>query len=158
MSVSPFVMADQPGGRFGFAYPNFTGTAGAMTAEQFVAAFGGAMHNPNVYRQWISAGKDIRKLNPGGTYLKHINLRTIDSTQREPSVEAAIHSDQFHQVYYGMAPIEFFPILGGQSIENGGDIDLLGSGCCAASQRRQIARYLPHPGPMTEAGECVFFE
>jgi hypothetical protein len=60
------LMADQPGGRFGFPYPNFTGATGAMTAQQFVAVFGGAMHNPNTYRQWISAGKDIRKLNPAG--------------------------------------------------------------------------------------------
>jgi hypothetical protein len=81
------LMADQPGGRFGFPYPNFTGATGAMTAQQFVAVFGGAMHNPNTYRQWISAGKDIRKLNPGGTYLKHINLRTIDSTLQTGNAE-----------------------------------------------------------------------
>jgi hypothetical protein len=71
-------MADQPGGRFGFSHPNFTGATGAMTAEQFVAAFDAAMHNPDVYRNWISAGKDIRKLNPSGIYAKHLSLRTID--------------------------------------------------------------------------------
>jgi Hypothetical glycosyl hydrolase family 15 len=45
------------------------------------------MHNPDVFRQWIKAGTDIRKLNPSGIYLKHLNLRTIDSAQLEPSVE-----------------------------------------------------------------------
>jgi hypothetical protein len=54
------------------------------------------MHNPNVYRQWIVSGKDIRKLNPNGVYLKHINLRTIDSTQREPSVEGHPDYDWIH--------------------------------------------------------------
>jgi hypothetical protein len=51
-----------------------------MTAQQFVASFGAAMHNPNVYQQWINAGTDIRKLNPNGAYLKHLSLRTIDKT------------------------------------------------------------------------------
>jgi hypothetical protein len=36
------------------------------------------MHNPNVFRQWMRAGTDIRKLNPSGVYLKHLSLRTID--------------------------------------------------------------------------------
>ena len=45
------------------------------------------MHNPDVFRQWIQAGTDIRTLNPSGVYLKHLNLRTIDSAQLEPSVE-----------------------------------------------------------------------
>ena len=97
VSVSPSLMADQPGGRFGFPYPNFTGAPGAMTAQQFVAVFGGAMHNPNIYRRWIRAGTDIRTLNPGGRYLKHINLRTIDRTQREPSVEGHPNYDWIHQ-------------------------------------------------------------
>jgi hypothetical protein len=70
--------ADQAGGQFGFPHPNFTGAAGAMTAQQFVLAFDAAMHNPNVFRQWIRAGTDIRKLNPSGVYLKHLSLRTID--------------------------------------------------------------------------------
>jgi hypothetical protein len=73
-------MADQPGGRFGFPYPNFAGSTGAMTAEQFVAVFGGAMQNPDVYRNWINAGTDIRKLNPNGVYAKHLSLRTIDKS------------------------------------------------------------------------------
>jgi len=79
--------ADQAGGEFGFSHPNFTGAAGAMTAQQFVLAFDAAMHNPSVFRQWIRAGTDIRKLNPSGVYLKHLNLRTIDSAQLEPSTE-----------------------------------------------------------------------
>ena len=70
--------ADQAGGQFGFPHPNFTGAAGAMTAQQFVLAFDAAMHNPNVFRQWIQAGTDIRKLKPSGVYLKHLSLRTID--------------------------------------------------------------------------------
>ena len=70
--------ADQAGGQFGFSHPNFTGAAGAMTAQQFVLAFDAAMHNPNVFRSWIRAGTDIRKLNPSGVYLKHLSLRTID--------------------------------------------------------------------------------
>jgi hypothetical protein len=78
---------DQPGGGFGFSYPNFTGATGAMTAEQFAQTFSATMHNPNAYRQWINSGTHIRKLNPAGVYLKHLNLRTIDSSQREPSVE-----------------------------------------------------------------------
>lgn len=60
--------------RFGFIYPNFTPT---MTASQFVGKFDASMHNPKVYRDWITQGTDIRKLNPNGVYLKHINLRTI---------------------------------------------------------------------------------
>jgi hypothetical protein len=79
--------ADRAGGEFGFSYPNVTGAAGAMTAQQFVLAFDAAMHNPSVFRQWIRAGTDIRKLNPSGVYLKHLNLRTIDSAQLEPSTE-----------------------------------------------------------------------
>jgi hypothetical protein len=79
--------ADQAGGQFGFPYPNFTGATGAMTAQQFVLTFDAAMHNPNVFRHWIRAGTDIRKLNPSGVYLKHLNLRTIDSAQLEPSTE-----------------------------------------------------------------------
>ena len=75
--------ADQPGGKFGFPYPNFTGAAGAMTAQEFVLKFDAAMHNPDVFRDWIQAGTDIRKLNPSGVYLKHLNLRTIDSTRDE---------------------------------------------------------------------------
>jgi len=70
--------ADQAGGQFGFPHPNFTGAAGAMTAQQFVLVFDAAMHNPNVFRRWIQAGTDIRKLNPSGVYLKHLSLRTID--------------------------------------------------------------------------------
>jgi len=31
--------ADQAGGQFGFPYPNFTGAADAMTAQQFVGRF-----------------------------------------------------------------------------------------------------------------------
>lgn len=89
--------ADPAGGQFGFPYPNFTGTPGAMTAQQFVLTFDAAMHNPNKYRQWIRAGTDIRTLNPRGVYLKHLNLRTIDSTQREPSVEGHPNYDWIHQ-------------------------------------------------------------
>ena len=51
-----------------------------MTAQQFVAAFDAAMHNPDVFRQWITAGTDIRKLNPAGVYLKHLSIRTLDPT------------------------------------------------------------------------------
>jgi hypothetical protein len=72
-------MAEQPGGSFGFAHPNFTGAAGAMTAEQFTNSFAAAMHNPDVFKQWINSGQDIRKLNPNGVYLKHLSLRTIDN-------------------------------------------------------------------------------
>ncbi|MDQ3258463.1 MAG: hypothetical protein M3R15_32025 [Acidobacteriota bacterium] len=90
------MVADQPGGRFGFSYPNFTGATGAMTAQPFVTVFDVAMHNPNAYKQWITSGQDIRKLNPSGVYLKHINLRTIDSTQREPSVEGHPNYDWIH--------------------------------------------------------------
>ena len=58
-----------------------------MTAQQFVLTFDAAMHNPNVFRHWIRAGTDIRKLKPSGVYLRHLNLRTIDSAQLEPSTE-----------------------------------------------------------------------
>ena len=54
-----------------------------MTAQQFVLKFDAAMHPPDVVRNWIRAGTDIRKLNPSGVYLKHINLRTIESTRDE---------------------------------------------------------------------------
>jgi hypothetical protein len=86
-----------PGGRFGFAYPNFTGTTGAMTAQQFALVFAAAMHNPNVIHSLNTSGTDIRKLNPCGVYLKHINLRTIDSGQREPSVEGRPDYDWIHK-------------------------------------------------------------
>ena len=89
--------ADQAGGQFGFSYPNFTGAAGAMTAQQFVGRFSGAMHNPNLYRSWIVQGRDIRRFNPAGVYLKHLNLRTINSTQKEPSVEGHPDYDWIHR-------------------------------------------------------------
>ena len=82
--------------QFGFSYPNFTGAPGAMTAQQFVGSFAAAMHNPNVYRSWIVQGRDIRRLNPNGVYCKHINLRTIDSSQRQPSVEGHPDYDWIH--------------------------------------------------------------
>lgn len=71
-----------PGGRFAFVYPNFTGAVGAMTPAEFVTKFAGAMHNPNVFDQWERGGHDIRRLNPQGFYLNHVNLRTIDRTSR----------------------------------------------------------------------------
>ncbi len=40
---SPALVADQPGGRFDFSYPNFTGAAGAMTAQPFLTAFDAAI-------------------------------------------------------------------------------------------------------------------
>jgi hypothetical protein len=52
-----------------------------MTQQQYVQSFAAAMHNPSVYSLWISAGKDIRLLNPAGVYTKHVNFRTVDSTQ-----------------------------------------------------------------------------
>jgi len=67
-----------------------------MTAAQFVGVFDAVMHNPNVYQQWINSGTDIRKLNPSGAYLKHLNLRTIDGTQREPSIEGRPDYDWIH--------------------------------------------------------------
>jgi len=67
-----------------------------MTAQQYVQTFAAAMHNPNVYKQWITSGQDVRKLNPSGVYLKHINLRTIDSSQREPSIEGHPNYDWIH--------------------------------------------------------------
>jgi hypothetical protein len=38
------------------------------------------MNNPNTFLLWITQGWDIRLLNRGGVYLKHLNLRTIDRT------------------------------------------------------------------------------
>jgi hypothetical protein len=87
----------QPGGRFGFSYPNFTGATGALTAQQYVQSFAGAMHNPNVFGEWITWGRDIRRLNPAGVYLKHLNLRTIDSRQLEPSIEGHPDYAWIHQ-------------------------------------------------------------
>lgn len=69
----------QPGGRFGFAWPNFTGRPGAMTPQQFVQSFEAAMHHPNTYRMWIKSGTDIRRLNPAGYYFKHLNMTTIEA-------------------------------------------------------------------------------
>ena len=65
------------GGRFAFSLPNFTGEPGAMTASDFAKTFAGGFHDPQTYRNWIVDGRDIRLLNPSGTYLKHINFRTI---------------------------------------------------------------------------------
>ena len=50
-----------------------------MTAQQFVQLFNGSYHNPDAFAYWISVGTDIRKLNPAGVYLKHINFRTIEN-------------------------------------------------------------------------------
>ena len=66
-----------PGGGFGSAYLSFPGTPGTMTAEQYVQTFSAAFHTPDAYAHWVSAGTDIRKMNPNGVYLKHINLRII---------------------------------------------------------------------------------
>jgi len=74
------VASDKPSGQFGFPYPNFTDASGAMTAQQFVTMFDAAMHNPDVYLQWINSGTDIRKLNPNGVYSKHLSLRTLDKS------------------------------------------------------------------------------
>jgi hypothetical protein len=74
----------QPGGHFGFSYPSFTSV---QSARDFATMFAGAMANPGSYPVWGSYGVDIRQLNPGGAYLKHINIRTIDSTQESSSIE-----------------------------------------------------------------------
>jgi hypothetical protein len=52
--------ADRAGGQFGFAHSNFTDAKSAMTAQQFVLVFDAAMHNPNVFRQWIRAGREAQ--------------------------------------------------------------------------------------------------
>jgi hypothetical protein len=64
----------QAGGGFGFPYPNFTGTTGAMTAQQYVQVFNAGYHIPAAYAAWIAQGIDIRILNPSGVYLKHLNV------------------------------------------------------------------------------------
>jgi hypothetical protein len=84
---APSQAVQLPGGRFAFSYPTFSGAPGALTAQQYAQYFAGAMTNPNVFRIWIPLGSDIRLLNPGGVYLKHLNLRTIDRTELEPSVQ-----------------------------------------------------------------------
>ena len=50
-----------------------------MTAMDFAKTFSGGFTAPDVYRNWIASGRDIRLLTPSGVYLKHINLRTIAS-------------------------------------------------------------------------------
>ncbi|HEY3065444.1 MAG TPA: hypothetical protein VGL09_06605 [Methylomirabilota bacterium] len=75
----------RPGGKFGFSYPNFA--AGAMTPEQFVTDFAALMHNPSAFNGWITAGKDPRRLNPGGIYLKHINVRSRQASQPSTAIE-----------------------------------------------------------------------
>jgi hypothetical protein len=75
-----------------------------MTAQQYVQVFDGAMHNPNVYRQWINSGTDIRKLNPAGVYCKHMNLRTLNNTQQsEPNIEGSAGLQLHPQLSPGMA-------------------------------------------------------
>jgi hypothetical protein len=74
----------QPGGLFGFSYPQFDSVE---AARDFAATFAGAMTNPGVYGVWDPHGMDIRPINPGGAYLKHINIRVIDSTQLSSSGE-----------------------------------------------------------------------
>lgn len=67
------------GTRFGAVYPNFTGVTGSITPETFGNFFAGAMANTDFFRYWSSVNRDIRRYNPRGAYLKHLNLRTIDS-------------------------------------------------------------------------------
>jgi hypothetical protein len=73
----PDPQPEEPPGKFGFVYPNFTSTPGAMDQEEFAQTFAASMLNPGSYRIMITYGVDIRVLNPAGVYLKHINLRTI---------------------------------------------------------------------------------
>ena len=47
--------------------------------------------------------------------------------------QAAVHAYELHQINDGMLPIEFLWIFRSQIIENGGDIDRLSGGRCAAS-------------------------
>ena len=74
----------QPGGLFGFGYAHFTSV---QAARDFATTFAGAMHNPSAYSMWTANGMDIRQFNAGGAYLKHLNIRTIDSTQLSSSIE-----------------------------------------------------------------------
>jgi hypothetical protein len=68
------------GGRFAFSYPNFTGAPGGMTVMDYLKTCAGGFHTPDTYLEWIASGTDIRLLNPSGVYLKHINLRTIETS------------------------------------------------------------------------------
>ena len=75
-----------PGGLFAFGYPNFPDDlAGTGTPEGFVTRFAGAKQNPLWFDEGAVAGHDIRTLNPQGRYFKHVNLRTLDSTERGPN-------------------------------------------------------------------------
>ncbi len=74
-----------PGGLFGFGYPAFEdGSQGLTTPEAFITRFATAKHNPYWFDYWAAAGRDVRTLNPRGMYFKHVNLRTLDDTQRGP--------------------------------------------------------------------------
>jgi hypothetical protein len=78
-----------PGGRFHFSYPNlFAGAGGVGSPEGFVLRYAAAKANPLVIDWWARSGRDIRALNPAGAYFKHINLRSLETTQcHDPKIE-----------------------------------------------------------------------
>lgn len=85
-----------PGGRFGFAYFNLNGSTDVATPEGYVQYFAGAKQNPSIYTSLINRGKDIRKLNPSGIYVKHINVRMLDRNQQSTQIEGRPDYDYIH--------------------------------------------------------------
>ena len=85
-----------PGGRFGFAYFNLNGSTTEATPEGYVQYFAGAKQNPSAFTGLINRGKDIRKLNPNGVYVKHINVRMLDRNQRSTQIEGRPDYDYIH--------------------------------------------------------------
>jgi hypothetical protein len=78
------------GGRFAFSYPQLHESTFEATHAGFAQTFAGMMHNPSAFTLWLRAGADPRLLNPGGVFMKHINIRTIDSTQEDSQIEGRL--------------------------------------------------------------------
>jgi hypothetical protein len=124
VNVTPVPNPSNPlaGGGFNFTLPNFTGAPGAMTPSTFVTKFGAAMHVPDTYRSWITAGKDIRLMNPAGVYMKHINLRTLygeDTSHPDDDYVHANHPEWVIKDNLGN-PVPIF-VAGEESLDFGND-------------------------------------
>ena len=74
-----------PGGKFGFSYPNFAGST--LNPQAFTQTFGALMHNPSAFQAWAASGTDPRRLSPGAPWMKHINIRSLQTSQPSTATE-----------------------------------------------------------------------
>lgn len=98
------------GGKFGFTQPNFTGAPGTMTREEFITKFGASMSTPGSYLSQIPFGADLRVMNPGGVYMKHINLRTLYGEDLSHPDDDYVHANHPEWLIYDSSgnPVSIF--------------------------------------------------